>query len=739
MTQLKRLEIEGFKSFSKKTTLQFNTPITGVVGPNGSGKSNIVEAFRFVFGEQSMKSMRSDLTSDLLFQGAGAKATSAYVAITFDKVDIKNKNMLSDIISLLDAPEIEIKRTISTDKGSLYFINGQNVRLKDVTALSAAMSLGIGSHHIINQGEADRMMSVSSKERKLMIEDSLGLRIYHIKIKETQRKLDQALSNIKELHTKKQTLTPIFNDLKKQVERIELAKKMRTDLAITLAAYATVSKHTISVKMNEMNNQYGVIINELTQREQEKNNIELKAAAERAAIAMYPTQGNELSKEIDYVRESLRTIERDIDASSFSVEFAKKEIEKIQRKMTLKKEIIYQFNETEAHTLKDIFAAIERAQTLDEVKKLITSEQFQMIQKKFSQNQPENANIHKELQEEIDSITETINVHLAHKIEKELLLHAKKQELQDLQQKKNEQDNKNIEKYSTLHSLEVEVSSLQKKIFECMNTKNNLEALRGMLRNKIEESDIFCEHARAYIDEPQTIHDDHELLTKDSAILKQLCERLCYKIEDMGGGGGGDVIDLFKETEAEIAVIAHHIEDTQMSMEELNRMIKDLQSSLHDEFTEGLVKVNEMFGRNFATLFSGGTAAIVRVETDEEEGISEGIEIEVTLPKKNITSLAMLSGGERALTSIALLFALCGVTPPPFLVLDETDAALDEANSTRFSAMLSEVSKTIPLVVITHNRETMSQSQKLFGVTIPKGGSSVVLSVVLEEALAYAK
>jgi chromosome segregation protein len=111
----------------------------------------------------------------------------------------------------------------------------------------------------------------------------------------------------------------------------------------------------------------------------------------------------------------------------------------------------------------------------------------------------------------------------------------------------------------------------------------------------------------------------------------------------------------------------------------------------------------------------------------------------VSLPQKKVKELNALSGGERSLTSIALLFAMSQVNPPPFLVLDETDAALDEANSRKYGDMLEKLSKKSELIVVTHNRETMSRAGILYGVTIGSDGASKLLSVKFEEAAAIAK
>ena len=180
------------------------------------------------------------------------------------------------------------------------------------------------------------------------------------------------------------------------------------------------------------------------------------------------------------------------------------------------------------------------------------------------------------------------------------------------------------------------------------------------------------------------------------------------------------------------------------------------------EFKSGVEKINKQFQEFFSLMFGGGGAFLditmehkktkkndesIKDEDIEEEedkgegeiGFERGIEINVNLPHKKVKDLHMLSGGERSLTSIALLFAISQVNPPPFLVLDETDAALDEANSRKYGNMLENLSKYSQLIVVTHNRETMSRAQVLYGVTMSGEGASKLLSIHIEDATSYAK
>ena len=184
-----------------------------------------------------------------------------------------------------------------------------------------------------------------------------------------------------------------------------------------------------------------------------------------------------------------------------------------------------------------------------------------------------------------------------------------------------------------------------------------------------------------------------------------------------------------------------------------------MEQKIRDEFSKAFERINAEFTKYFRIIFSGGNAHLTKVTVEkcgarEEERVGDGIdgeekesmepqekrETEIGIdiiaapPGKRITHLPMLSGGERSLTSLALLFAVISYNPPPFAILDEVEAALDEANSRRFGRILQELSTQTQFVIITHNRETMRQTSLLYGVTMTEEGGSRVLSVRLDQA-----
>ena len=295
---LKRLEISGFKSFAKPTILEFPTKIAAIVGPNGSGKSNIADAIRWVLGEQSMKHLRGKKGEDLIFGGGGegaggqrlARLAKASVTLIFDNPPTgeagKNK------IFPVEFNEVALSRKVYRDGVNDYVLNDSQVRLKDIIELLSKVGLGASQHHIIAQGDADRILYASSKERKSMGEEALGLKIFELKKNEAQRKLDATDGNIKQVESLRRELAPHLKYLASQAEKMKNAALLKTNLNELEKEYVARELQTLA--------------DAFAASEQEKTPSE-----ERVKI---------LEKEI---RESEEALGREGDAEKFFVEIKK--------------------------------------------------------------------------------------------------------------------------------------------------------------------------------------------------------------------------------------------------------------------------------------------------------------------------------------------------------------------------------------------------------------------------------
>src|ERR1700675_2089865 len=213
---LKRLELVGFKSFADKTTFDFGGGITAIVGPNGSGKSNIVDAVRWILGEQSAKSLRGGEMADVIFNGSASRKSLglAEVTMTFDN----SRRSLAT-----DAEEVQIGRRVYRSGESEYLINGQVCRLKDVKNLFLGSGAGTDAYCIIEQGRVDVLLQASAKERRTIFEEAAGVSRFRAKKTETLRRLERVDQNL-------QRLKDIVEEVEKQLRTVQLqaAKAQRS-------------------------------------------------------------------------------------------------------------------------------------------------------------------------------------------------------------------------------------------------------------------------------------------------------------------------------------------------------------------------------------------------------------------------------------------------------------------------------------------------------------------------------
>jgi chromosome segregation protein len=226
---LKRLEIQGFKSFANKTVLDFLPPqngrfsITGVVGPNGSGKSNVVDALRWVMGEQSIKTLRGKKSEDIIFGGSEAKGALGACEVS---MILDNSDNRVDI----DLPEIVITRRIYRSGESEYLVNNNPVRLLDIHLLLAKAQFGQHSYSIVGQGTIDRLLTVSTAERKDFLDEASGIKEHQIKQHQATLKLARTTENMSQVEVLLKEVEPRLRLLSKQVRKLEQRQEVELNL-----------------------------------------------------------------------------------------------------------------------------------------------------------------------------------------------------------------------------------------------------------------------------------------------------------------------------------------------------------------------------------------------------------------------------------------------------------------------------------------------------------------------------
>lgn len=724
---LKSLELNGFKSFAQKTILEFPKGITAIVGPNGSGKSNVIDAIRWILGEREAKNLRGAKSEDLIFAGTPKKARSslAQVAIHFDN---------SSGFFPVNFQEISVSREVSRDGVSNYYLNKSEVRAKEIIDFFARSRLGAKGITVINQGSSDMFVKASPEERKAMIEEVLGLKEYQLKKSEAERKFKATLANLEKIKLMIDEVAPRLRTLKRQVSKYQARDQKQTDLIESENSFfgfktkeikegLAKNNHKISgfeEKISAKNAELVVLEKNLEQVESTEHQDKAAAQLREKKSALLVKQ-SQLQKEFGRIEARLEML-----LAYFG-----------ENDETFKKEEL-------VILLKEIKLALEKSLEVKEVKKIMETakelaakidgflKQPSLARSKESQNLEEAKN---NLTKELEAVeTETKS------LEKEEIGLSKN--LEEFNQKFRKAFEMKEAKKEEIWELEN-----QKKYIVFENEKLNLrlddlksEWLKGERGEK-----EFIELAPALAAAPVSLDElEHKMF------------RLRAELMSIGA------IDeaLVKEAK-EVETYYNHLSGQSIDLEkasiDLKGLIEELKEEVSTKFASAFSQINDEFNKFFQLMFGGGNAKLrirnkelrikennaekteeiiateINLPEGEEKEETSGVDIELSLPKKRIKSLEVLSGGEKSLVSIAALFALISVSPPPFLVLDEIDAPLDDKNSLRFAEMIKEFSRQAQFIVVTHNRIVMEAADVLYGVTMNPDGTSKLLSLKLEE------
>lgn len=732
---LKSIELAGFKSFGKKTELVFGSSIASIVGPNGSGKSNVAEGFRFVLGEQSMKSMRSKRGEDLIWGGSPSlpRMNRAGVKVTFD-----NSKRLLD----LDFNEVVVERVVYRDGQNEYLLNGTQVRLKDVIRLLAGANIGGSGYQIISQGEADRILNASPKERREMVEDALGLKLYQHKKAESERKLEETAINVDKTKSLRREIAPHLNFLRVQVEKIEKARELKEELRARLHEYLSRENAWITQESARLSD-------ELRSYESDVRSIEHKLRDAHSKKG-----GGAGDDRISKLQEELRSVEHSLAQTRRRREETARELGRAEGALSANHVTVEQIVSVPhvrefAHAVDDTLAHAETISDVSDIRRVVGEIRGRI--KSFIEGLSGSAPVtNHEAKQQVERL-----LHSLQKIEEDEKKLVEEVEAMQTKIAKIREESFTAERESV--ELQASLREMQTKISGVRLALENMQSQRTRFEEEVREGIALIGSAMQGWDRVAIPHGSLAEARSTQEKRRRDIERLKIKIEESGIGNGDAVVKEFKQTKERDEFLARELTDLEASAISLKNIIAELEETIDERFTEGLKSINEALNGFFQKLFGGGHAKLFvekpkrlskeereeigeeEVEVSEEEQMYAGLSVDVSLPRKKIRGLEVLSGGERALTSIAMIFAMTQVNPPPFLILDETDAALDEANSKRYADMIRELGAKSQLIVITHNRSTMAAAGELYGVTMGSDGVSKLLSVKLEEAERVAK
>lgn len=719
--RLQRLELVGFKSFAQKTILEFPPGMTAIVGPNGSGKSNIIDAIRWLLGERDAKNVRGGKVEDLIFAGSRerARAGLAQATLVFDNTDRAFP---------VDAPEVAVRRRVSRDGASQYFVNDDEVRLKDVVDFFAKARLGTKGLAVMGQGESDMFVRAAPRDRRVMLEEMLGLRQYELKRHEAEHKLRATRANMDKVCALIAEIAPHLKLLRRQTVRFAKHEGLANELRELEERYFRA--------------QYAALSRERVAQRPEEERIEKERVYHAKGLAE--------------LESALGAVEKVAPASGKELEATRKrEREYLERRVALERELArleaeLSFSEKGRAGTVEVGKAFE---ALDESRKIIRQA---LEEKDFIHVRA----LLKILLGKLDALTvEEEDVSVAPRFplaSRRAVLAKELKELEEFETEARKEEARITENLGAFHT------RFRKAYAAVEEKKTALAALESQFqqfrfadeRIKMREEEL--NHAvRQVMRRPEEFHGgEAAVLSGDErAGMERRMLRLRGELAAIGEIDPA-LMKEADETEARHAFLESQLTDLERAAKDLDALIKELSGKIQNEFHAALRAINVAFQEHFHLMFDGGKARLYAEEprprpkpADAEEGVSEaaelaheeeqeesGIEIEVSIPRKKISGLEMLSGGERSLVSLAALFALISVSPPPFLVLDEVDAALDEANSRRFAELVKRFSKHAQFIVVTHNRATMEEANVLYGVTMGTDGTSKVFSLKFEEA-----
>jgi chromosome segregation protein len=763
---LKRIEITGFKSFATKTILDFlpscdisdggkNCGITAIVGPNGSGKSNTADAIKWAMGEQSLKNLRGKKSEDVIFAGSGKKAQlgSAKVSLFFDNSDKKIP---------IEFEEVAITRKIYRSGEGEYLINGSKVRLIDIHDILARAGVGQRSYCIINQGMADAVLNASPVERRIILEEAAGVKPYQLKKERSLRKLDTTRTNMLRAADLVREIEPHLRVLKRQADKAKKGEEVMQELKEKQRMlFGSLWRDIASKKENVLAEK------EETGREEMKmqrkiDDLEIRVKQEAKTNVNFESQRNFFEKEREEKFSVLNEIRKNLAMIEAKIEIEKEKAKNFAKISEIPVDFPY-FKEEfkklrgEYERLENKLSEIEKIEELEAIKGELSvlKKEFNRISRELNEGKKEQA--------EVKQKESVINLEIIGKLETERKLFVDKQELLGREIEENRrktdqlfQDDRSarrryFELEAELRRMQECLAGIREKMNEIKIRMARIEVREEDLRARI-KTEMNIENPEQFLEEkPSEEAIDLEKLEREVARLKVLAEQI--------GAIDPLIVEEYDETQKRYDFLTGQSQDLEKALVSLVEIIKEMDEKIKVSFEETFKRVNAEFSKYFKIIFGGGSAEMVKIKIEprksmkdaedsgeaDEDGVEDknepaeakagevGIEIKACPPGKKISNLAILSGGERSLTSLALLFAIIANSPPPFAVLDEVEAALDEANSKRFGRIIQELSNQTQFVLITHNRETMRQASCLYGVTMGADGVSKVLSVKLDQ------
>ncbi|HET8566691.1 MAG TPA: AAA family ATPase [Solirubrobacterales bacterium] len=763
---LRSISMKGFKSFPERTTLEFSPGVSVIVGPNGSGKSNITDAVLWALGEQSPGAIRGASMQDVI--SAGGKGISQRRAAEVEVV-IDN----SDGRAATEFSEVAVERRLDRSGDSGYRLNGARCRLADVTDVLSDTNLGREMHSVISQGRVETIVHSKPRERRLLIEEAAGLgkhrkrrRRAELKLRSARDNLDRALDVEREARARLRPLKRQAQaaELGARIEREELGLRAqlvseelrfgadRAAAAEKAAGEARAVRKRLEERLAEVAKRRSAAEERFAERDRERTQAwglltKLRGDQERVAVRVANLSSREAEVEagLERLRAELGPLTLDVGPGSAPGERARKleeELGEIDAGLRTADEGLAVARSDDAAesareaALGDVRAGAERASRhAKRAEGLLGERHREAMRARLAVGEALLGDVRSAL-EAAEAAGAAIRGRVE-RIEQKVVggqddgdeIAA---ELRVCSQQEFELQAEMRKTSDELTQAEVEAAHLGDRRAEA---ERELAAIAERLGEEIAPAEeALSDEARTEID--------------------RRLERLERRRAQIG-----PVNPLaeqeYDEAREHVEALQAQREDIERSMRELESLIRDIDEEIERAFEETFAATAKNFEEMVEHLFPGGRGRLRRVslrpvrdeerpageqetptdaepEPEEEEEGEErdelGVEIEVTPAGKSMRKLQLLSGGEKSLVALAFVFAVFLARPCPFYILDEVEAALDDANIDRFLQLIRRFSDRAQFVIVTHQKRTMDAADVLYGVSMGGDGVTKVVS-----------
>ena len=359
--KFKQLEVVGFKSFADKTSFYFEDGLTGIVGPNGCGKSNIVESLRWCMGETSAKSLRGSGMEDVIFSGTTSRPSKNLCEVA---LKLENDNRLPQF---KDMSEIEVRRKIEKDKGSKYFLNGREVRAKDIQILFADLSTGPHSPSMVSQGRVGSLVTAKPTDRRAILEEAAGIGGLHVRRHEAELRLTAAENNLKKADDIMKQIENQLKSLLKQAEEASKYKNISNEIQNLEAKLVYFQSKEIDNSIQNAQEELGNVEDEISAVNIDKNFNENALKEESQNIRPLRDENAQLNAKLQRLNLEFEQISEEEGRAKNEIEKIKKEIKQVNTDIDREKQIINDSSSNEKRLAAERSDTIETEQNSAEI------------------------------------------------------------------------------------------------------------------------------------------------------------------------------------------------------------------------------------------------------------------------------------------------------------------------------------------------------------------------------------